>query len=90
MCHFCPSGQSSVQIPPGAEALSYPALAPPSLWTPPITSPLTDGSAAQVIAGYGQIVAQAHAAGLNIFGATLTPFEGAGYYTDAGRRSARR
>ena len=41
-------------------------------------------SAAQVIAGYEQIIAQAHAAGLKIFGATLTPFEGVGYYTAAG------
>ena len=50
----------------------------------PVTNPLTDVSAAQVIAGYEQIIAQAHADGLKIFGATLTPFKGAGYYSDAG------
>jgi len=50
----------------------------------PLTNPLTDVSADQIIAGYEQIIAQAHAAGLKIFGATLTPFEGASYYSAAG------
>ena len=52
----------------------------------PLTIPLTNVSADQIIAGYEQVIAQAHAAGLKIFGATLTPFKGAtpGYYTDAG------
>jgi len=45
---------------------------------------LGDVSAAQVIAGYRQLIAQAHARGLRIFGATLLPFQGAGYYTAAG------
>ena len=43
-----------------------------------------DVSAAQLIAGYEQLIAQAHARGLRIFGATLLPFQGAGYYTAAG------
>jgi lysophospholipase L1-like esterase len=50
----------------------------------PLTDPNTDVSAAQIIAGYQQIIAQAHAAGLKIFGATLTPFEGSGYWTPTG------
>ncbi|MBV9338116.1 MAG: SGNH/GDSL hydrolase family protein [Solirubrobacterales bacterium] len=50
----------------------------------PVTNPLTDVSAAQIIAGYQQIIAQTHEAGLKIFGGTLTPFKGAGYYSDAG------
>ena len=50
----------------------------------PVTNPLPDVSAAQIIAGYEQIIAQAHAAGLKIFGATLTPFKGAGYFSAAG------
>lgn len=37
--------------------------------------PNTDVSAAQIIDGYQQIIAAAHAHGLKIFGATLTPFE---------------
>ncbi len=44
----------------------------------------TDISATQIIAGYEQLIAQAHARGLRIFGATLLPFQGAGYYTAAG------
>ncbi len=43
-----------------------------------------DVSAAEIIAGHAQIVARAHELGLTIYGATLTPFEGAGYYTAAG------
>jgi lysophospholipase L1-like esterase len=41
-------------------------------------------SPAQMIAGYKQLIAQAHARGVRIFGATLPPFQGAGYYTPAG------
>jgi lysophospholipase L1-like esterase len=48
------------------------------------TAPNTDVSAAQIIAGYRHIIAAAHAAGLKIFGATLTPFQGAAYYSAAG------
>ena len=50
----------------------------------PVTNPLPDVSAAQIIAGYEQIIAQAHAAGLKIIGGTLTPFKGAGYFSAAG------
>jgi lysophospholipase L1-like esterase len=44
----------------------------------PATSPIP---AADLIAGYRQVIARAHAKGIAIFGATLTPFEGAGYYS---------
>jgi lysophospholipase L1-like esterase len=50
----------------------------------PVYNPVTDVSAAQVIAGYQQLAAQAHARGLKIIGATLLPFKGAAYYTAAG------
>ncbi|MBV9604498.1 MAG: SGNH/GDSL hydrolase family protein [Solirubrobacterales bacterium] len=50
----------------------------------PVTNPLPDVSAAQIISGYEQIIAQAHAVGLKIIGGTLTPFKGAGYYSTAG------
>jgi lysophospholipase L1-like esterase len=50
----------------------------------PVIDPVTDVSAAQVIAGYQQLIAQAHARGLKIFGGTVLPFKGAGYYTAAG------
>jgi lysophospholipase L1-like esterase len=46
--------------------------------------PATDVSAAQIIAGYQQIIAQVHAKGMKIFGGTLTPFKGAFYWSPAG------
>ncbi len=50
----------------------------------PIYNPVTDVSAAQVIAGYQQLIAQAHARGVKVIGVTLLPFKGAAYYTAAG------
>jgi lysophospholipase L1-like esterase len=41
-------------------------------------------TAEDLIAGHKQLVARAHARGLKIIGATLTPFWGAAYYTEAG------
>jgi lysophospholipase L1-like esterase len=43
-----------------------------------------NASAARIIAGYRRLIARAHAAGIKIFGATLTPFKGAGYWTPSG------
>jgi lysophospholipase L1-like esterase len=43
-----------------------------------------DVSAADLIAGYQRLIAMAHARGLKIFGATLLPYQGAGYYTKSG------
>ncbi len=45
--------------------------------------PNTDVSAAQIEAGYEQIIGQAHLHGLKIFGGTLTPFKGATYWSPA-------
>jgi lysophospholipase L1-like esterase len=42
------------------------------------TAPLTPDD---LIAGYRQLIVRAHAKGIAIYGATLTPFEGAGYYS---------
>ncbi len=47
------------------------------------TAPNADVSAAQIIAGYEQIIARVHAAGIKIFGGTLTPFKGAAYWSPA-------
>jgi lysophospholipase L1-like esterase len=44
-------------------------------------------TAADLIAGYQQLIAQAHAAGLRIFGATLTPFKGAFYWSQQGEKT---
>jgi lysophospholipase L1-like esterase len=41
-------------------------------------------SADDLIAGHRQLIARAHARGLKIYGATLTPFDGAVYYTPEG------
>jgi lysophospholipase L1-like esterase len=41
-------------------------------------------SAADLIAGHRQMIERAHARGLRIYGATLTPFEGAAYWTPEG------
>jgi lysophospholipase L1-like esterase len=45
------------------------------------SSPANPVSSADLIAGYRQVIARAHAKGIAVFGATLTPFEGAGYYS---------
>lgn len=47
-------------------------------------APSQEVSAQQVIGGYRQLIARAHERGLAIYGCTLTPFKGAGYYSDAG------
>ena len=41
-------------------------------------------TAEDLIAGHKQLIEQAHTRGLKIFGATLTPFYGAAYYTEIG------
>ncbi len=41
-------------------------------------------SADDIIAGHRQLIARARAHGLKIIGATLTPFRGAAYFTEAG------
>jgi len=41
-------------------------------------------TAEDLIDGHRQLIEQAHARGLKIYGATLTPFWGAAYYTETG------
>jgi lysophospholipase L1-like esterase len=41
-------------------------------------------SAADLIAAHGQMIERAHSRGIRIYGATLTPFEGANYWTPEG------
>jgi lysophospholipase L1-like esterase len=43
-------------------------------------------SADDLIAGLQQLVERAHVQGIKVFGATLTPFGGAGYQSDAGEK----
>jgi lysophospholipase L1-like esterase len=47
-------------------------------------------SAADLIAAHRQLIARAHARGLRIYGATLTPFEGAAYWTAEGEAKRQR
>ena len=48
-------------------------------------APNTDVSAAQIIAGYKTLIAAAHAHGIRIFGATLTPFESSWFWSPEGQ-----
>jgi len=48
--------------------------------TAPAEAPTTE----DLIGAYKQIIERAHTAGIKIFGATLTPYEGANYYSEAG------
>ncbi|SEW31599.1 SGNH/GDSL hydrolase family protein [Natrinema salifodinae] len=48
--------------------------------------PATSVTADDIIAGYEQLIRRAHARGVRIIGGTLTPFEGAVYYYEAGER----
>jgi lysophospholipase L1-like esterase len=41
-------------------------------------------TAARIIGAYQRLIAAAHARGLKIFGATILPYQGAGYFTAAG------
>ncbi len=41
-------------------------------------------TAAQMISGYQQLIARAHSKGLKIYGATIAPYGGAGYWSDQG------
>ncbi len=51
---------------------------------PALLAPGEDVTPEEIIAGYRQIITRAHARGIKIIGATLTPFEGAAYYTPEG------
>jgi lysophospholipase L1-like esterase len=48
-------------------------------------APGTEVSAAQIIAGYQTMIAEAHAHGIKIFGCTLTPFESSWFWTIQGQ-----
>jgi lysophospholipase L1-like esterase len=47
----------------------------------------SQATADQLIHAYQQVIAQVHARGLRIFGGTLTPFQGAFYWTPAGEQT---
>jgi len=47
-------------------------------------SPAGAPRAEDLIAAYRQIVARAHAHGIKVYGATILPYKGAGYWSEAG------
>ncbi len=49
-----------------------------------LTAPHTNVSALAIVEGYERIVTLAHTDGLRVFASTLTPFQGARYWTPAG------
>jgi lysophospholipase L1-like esterase len=48
-------------------------------------APTTNVSAAQIIGGYKKMIAMAHAHGIKVIGATLTPFESSWFWTVEGQ-----
>jgi lysophospholipase L1-like esterase len=52
----------------------------------PARSPEEVVSADEIIAAHEQLIMRAHARGLKIVGATLTPFRGAAYFTEEGEK----
>ena len=52
----------------------------------PARNPAEAVNAEDIIAGYRQLIARAHARGIKIIGATLTPFGDAGYYSAEGEQ----
>ena len=56
----------------GALPAGFPALDQPQI------------DAAQMIAGYRQLIARAHARGITVIGSPIGPYKGAGYWSEAG------
>ncbi len=79
------TGVRDVILLEGINDIGFSQVTPTSLPGVPFAcfTPNTDVSAAQIIAGYQQIIAQVHAKELKIFGGTLTPFKGAFYWSPA-------
>jgi lysophospholipase L1-like esterase len=69
-------GLAYVTVLLGTNDLGFSQLSIPGLVT-------TDVSAADLIAGYRQIILRAHQAGAKVYGCTILPFEGASYWTPA-------
>ncbi|MFD8324342.1 SGNH/GDSL hydrolase family protein [Streptomyces lydicus] len=55
----------------------------------PTYRPNPDRSVAELVAGYRELIAAAHAAGVRITGGTLTPFKGSEYHTPAAEAKRR-
>ncbi|TMR14384.1 SGNH/GDSL hydrolase family protein [Nonomuraea zeae] len=73
------------------ERLTAEVLTKPGIGTVILAAGINDlgagARAEDLVAAYRRIVATAHAAGVGVVGATLTPFAGAEYHTPAGERA---
>ncbi len=71
--------------------IGWPHMKPPPSkdGTAPVETPFSKQhvSAQDLIVGLQQIIDRAHEHGIRVFGGTLTPFEGADYYSDEGEVS---
>jgi lysophospholipase L1-like esterase len=81
-------GVVSLIVLEGINDIGWPHLKPRPLpdGTVPKESPFAGQvvSPGDLIAGFQQIIERAHQHGISVFGATLTPYEGADYYSDDG------
>jgi len=73
-------GLTYVTVLLGTNDLGFSQL-PPGIFGPTVS--LANVSAAEVISGYQQIILRVHQSGAKIYGCTMLPFEGAGYYNTA-------
>ncbi len=80
-------GVTAVILLEGINDIGWPNMKPPSMKQEPMRKgPFADQvvTASDVILGMKQIVERAHEHGLKVFGATMTPYEGANYFTPEG------
>jgi lysophospholipase L1-like esterase len=83
-------GVTHVVLLEGVNDLGFPGA---TLGGEPLAGPAETRTMEDVIGAYRQLIERAHAHGLKIIGATLTPFEGAtfsGYYSEAKERARQR
>jgi lysophospholipase L1-like esterase len=71
-------GVAAVILMEGINDIGYSTTVPPEAVT-----------AGDIIAAYGQLVQRAHARGIVVFGATITPYDGAHYYSLLGEQMRR-
>jgi len=81
-------GVTSLIILEGINDIGWPHMKPRPLpdGTTPKEGPFTGevATASDLIAGLQQMIERAHEHGIRVFGATLTPYEGADYYSEDG------
>jgi lysophospholipase L1-like esterase len=81
-------GVADVILLEGINDVGWPHMTPPKgMDTSKLKFPnfaAEDVTASDLIVGMRQMIERAHEHGIRIFGATILPFEGAGYYSEAG------